>query len=133
VGCFLTGLEDHTYGLATSLPWGVDFGDGIRRHPTQLYDIVFLAVLGLVLCLRFGRRPWGEGRMFRSFMLAYLAWRFAVEFIKPREIRVAGLSAIQLASGLGAAICWTMLARRTREHAVESISPDAGMVESKVA
>jgi phosphatidylglycerol---prolipoprotein diacylglyceryl transferase len=26
VGCFLTGLSDKTYGVATQLPWGVDFG-----------------------------------------------------------------------------------------------------------
>ena len=45
VGCFLTGLSDNTYGTATSLPWGIDFGDGIRRHPTQLYEIIFLFVL----------------------------------------------------------------------------------------
>jgi len=48
VGCFLTGLDDHTHGLPTSLPWGVDFGDGIHRHPTQLYEIVFLMLLGIV-------------------------------------------------------------------------------------
>ncbi len=45
IGCFLTGLADNTYGVATGLPWGVDFGDGIRRHPTQLYEIVFLLAL----------------------------------------------------------------------------------------
>ena len=45
VGCFLTGLSDNTYGTPTSLPWGVDFGDGIRRHPTQLYEIIFLFAL----------------------------------------------------------------------------------------
>lgn len=45
VGCFLTGLSDNTYGIATSLPWGVDFGDGVRRHPTQLYEIAFLLLL----------------------------------------------------------------------------------------
>ena len=39
IGCFLTGLADHTFGVATTLPWGVDFGDGIPRHPTQLYEI----------------------------------------------------------------------------------------------
>jgi phosphatidylglycerol:prolipoprotein diacylglycerol transferase len=48
IGCFLTGLDDHTYGIATALPWGVDFGDGIRRHPTQLYDIIFLAIFGIM-------------------------------------------------------------------------------------
>ena len=38
IGCFVEGLPDHTYGIATGMPWGVDFGDGIRRHPTQLYE-----------------------------------------------------------------------------------------------
>src|SRR5207247_4937631 len=50
IGCFLTGLEDHTHGVATSLPWGVDFGDGVRRHPTQLYEIAALIfILGVIL------------------------------------------------------------------------------------
>ena len=45
VGCFLSGLEDKTFGVPTALPWGVDFGDGIRRHPTNLYEILFLLIL----------------------------------------------------------------------------------------
>jgi phosphatidylglycerol---prolipoprotein diacylglyceryl transferase len=45
IGCFLTGLGDNTYGTATTLPWGVNFGDGIPRHPTQLYESVFLLLL----------------------------------------------------------------------------------------
>jgi hypothetical protein len=36
VGCFLTGLSDRTYGTPTPLPWGIDFGDGIPRHPPAL-------------------------------------------------------------------------------------------------
>jgi prolipoprotein diacylglyceryltransferase len=114
VGCFLTGLSDHTCGVATWLPWGVDFGDGIRRHPTQLYDIVVLMVMGVIFLWR--RRRWGEGRMFRWFMLGYLSWRFLVEFIKPREIRLAGLnlSAIQIASVAGALIsAWLLLRGRS--------------------
>jgi len=45
IGCFLTGLSDNTYGTPTNLPWAIDFGDGIPRHPTQLYEIVFLLAL----------------------------------------------------------------------------------------
>lgn len=45
IGCFLTGLSDNTYGTPTKLPWGVNFGDGIPRHPTQLYEIAFLVAL----------------------------------------------------------------------------------------
>ena len=42
IGCFLTGLSDNTYGTPTTLPWAINFGDGIPRHPTQLYEIAFL-------------------------------------------------------------------------------------------
>ncbi len=45
IGCFVSGLADHTYGIATSVPWGVDLGDGIARHPVQLYEVIFLGCL----------------------------------------------------------------------------------------
>jgi phosphatidylglycerol:prolipoprotein diacylglycerol transferase len=112
IGCFLTGLDDHTYGIATSLPWGVDFGDHIRRHPTQLYDIIILLLMAIIFAIR-RRRPWANGRMFRWFFLGYFSWRFAVEFIKPREIRlpILNLSAIQIASLAGMIICALLLWR----------------------
>ena len=28
------GLQDDTYGIPTTLPWGIDLGDGVPRHPT---------------------------------------------------------------------------------------------------
>lgn len=96
VGCFLTGLSDRTYGIATSLPWGVDFGDGIARHPTQLYEIIFLVLLFFVLrgCDRWPRR---EGDLFKIYMIAYLSFRLAIDFIKPEFRPLLGLSAIQIA------------------------------------
>jgi phosphatidylglycerol:prolipoprotein diacylglycerol transferase len=45
IGCFLTGLADNTYGTPSNLPWAVDFGDGVRRHPTQIYEIILLLAL----------------------------------------------------------------------------------------
>ena len=45
IGCFLTGLSDNTYGTPTNLPWAINFGDNIPRHPTQLYEILFLLAL----------------------------------------------------------------------------------------
>lgn len=102
VGCFLTGLSDRTYGIATTLPWGVDFGDGIMRHPTQLYEISFLLVLFGVLCW-YGHQPRRSGDQFKLFMIAYLGFRFLVDFIKPEFRPLLGLSAIQMAclGGLG--------------------------------
>jgi phosphatidylglycerol---prolipoprotein diacylglyceryl transferase len=94
IGCFLTGLADQTYGNPTSLPWGVDFGDGVARHPTQLYEIAFLAVLVLVL-LAFSLRPHAQGDVFKVFMVGYMGWRLLIDFVKPEQ-RILGLSAIQI-------------------------------------
>jgi phosphatidylglycerol---prolipoprotein diacylglyceryl transferase len=95
IGCFLTGLSDQTYGSPTSLPWGVNFGDGIQRHPTQLYESAFAAIL-FVFLWRMTRRPHVSGDVFKIFMVSYMTWRLAVDFLKP-EVRIAGLSGIQWA------------------------------------
>lgn len=94
LGCFLTGLDDRTYGVGTSLPWGVDFGDGVTRHPTQMYEIGFLLLVLLPALLRLRSRPHAPGDEFRVFMVAYLAWRLVVGFIQPGWT-LLGLSSIQ--------------------------------------
>jgi phosphatidylglycerol---prolipoprotein diacylglyceryl transferase len=97
LGCFLAGLQDATFGDATTLPWGYDFGDGIRRHPTQIYDQLFaLALLGLFPLLRprVGAVP---GLEFKLLLTAYLAWRLAIDSIKPKPfVYPLHLSGIQL-------------------------------------
>lgn len=93
IGCFLTGLDDHTHGLPTDLPWAVDYGDGLPRHPAQLYEIAFLLPLALVLA-EAQRRSRPAGATFKTFMVAYSAFRLALEFIKP-GVFLGGLNAIQ--------------------------------------
>jgi prolipoprotein diacylglyceryltransferase len=116
VGCFLTGLADHTYGDLTSLPWGVDFGDG-PRHPTQLYEIAWLGLVAVWALRRQehpGNRPGGDphtaalrrqpgrsGDLFRGFMTLYLGFRLLVETIKPGPGEYLSLTGIQVACLLG--------------------------------
>jgi phosphatidylglycerol---prolipoprotein diacylglyceryl transferase len=106
VGCFLTGLSDHTHGVATHLPWGADFGDGIHRHPTQIYEIVFLlAIVPLLyrILRSISSRTLGPaaqtrfqaGDAFRFFMVSYLSFRFLCDFIKPYPRVFLGLGSIQ--------------------------------------
>ncbi len=100
IGCFLTGLNDRTYGIATTLPWGVDFGDGIQRHPTQLYEVAFL--LGLLVWLRWRSQfAMRSGDLFKFYLIFYLLFRVAIDFIKPDWHPWLGLSAIQVACLLG--------------------------------
>lgn len=95
IGCFLAGLGDHTYGNPTALPWGVDFGDGLPRHPTQLYEIIFLLLQYALIHTR--RHALHEpGDRFRAFMVGYLAFRLLIEFIKPVfYLYPGGLSGLQ--------------------------------------
>ena len=107
VGCHLTGVADGTHGVQTSLPWAMDLGDGVGRHPAALYEIGVLAVLGATV----GRwRPATPGDRFKVFMVAYLTWRLGIEALKTQPFPYLGLSAIQVACALGllyyAALFW---------------------------
>ena len=87
----MAGLADDTYGKATGLPWAVDLGDGVGRHPVQVYEILFLIVLGVVVS-RKAKLP--EGARFRIFLGSYLAWRVVIDFLKPQPL-IDGLNLIQ--------------------------------------
>jgi len=84
IGCFLSGLDDFTYGTPTTLPWAHDFGDGTPRHPVQLYESAAMAAFALVYLWRVLRHD----RFFieQGFYLVagfYGAQRFMWEFFKP--------------------------------------------------
>lgn len=97
VGCAIAGLQEGTYGIETTLPWGVDLGDGVRRHPVQLYEILFCALLwwGLrLLQQRLADRP---GLLFKLMLCSYLAWRLSLDWLKPVLFAFpGGLSGIQM-------------------------------------
>ncbi len=119
IGCFLAGLADDTYGTATTLPWGVDFGDGISRHPTQLYELCFLLLLAAGL-LWYGRRAHPQGQLFRIFMGSYLASRLLIDFLKPQP-HVYGLDVIQWAAlaGIAAVAVGSLGSRSVRVWSTE--------------
>jgi len=96
IGCFLAGLDDGTFGVASNLPWAINFGDGIRRHPTNLYEIFFWLLLGITLKLAEKKHRFTDGSKFKIFLSAYLLFRLWVEFIKPDYFFSFGLSVIQL-------------------------------------
>ncbi len=100
IGCFLAGMEDRTYGIQTNLWLGIDFGDGISRHPTQLYEILFLILLILILYQFLKKKPW-EGFVFQLFMTSYLGFRSLIEWIKPIPKPYLDMSAIQWACLFG--------------------------------
>ncbi|WP_154640152.1 prolipoprotein diacylglyceryl transferase [Lewinella sp. W8] len=96
VGCFLSGVNEFTYGSPTASLFGMDLGDGVLRHPIALYEIVFLVALFWFLrVLQRRRADLPSGALFQYFMVAYFGFRFGIEFLKPNEFFVLGLSSIQ--------------------------------------
>ena len=94
-GCFFNGC---CYGKAAS--WGCDFGDGLSRLPTQLFEAAFhAAAFALLVC--FGNRAKTAGILFKLYLLAYFAFRFPTEFIRENAIVWGGMTIYQIICTLG--------------------------------
>ena len=102
IGCFLSGINEFTYGNQTSFFTGMDLGDGVLRHPTSLYELVFLVLLFFILKYIKNNFSLKNGELYKYFMLLYFAFRFFIEFLKPNIFYVFGLSSIQILCIL----CW---------------------------
>lgn len=83
-GCLFAGLPDHTFGVATNLPWAVDLGDHVGRHPVQIYESLAMAGFLIMFVEGLARgRDWAFRRGFYVMAAFYGAQRFAWEFLKP--------------------------------------------------
>lgn len=96
IGCFLLGVKEFTYGSETASVFGMNLGDGVLRHPTSLYELVFLVILFFILKKIKTNYTLKSGELFVYFMLAYFGFRFCIEFLKPNVFYLIGLSTIQL-------------------------------------
>jgi len=114
-GCFLAGLTDLTHGVPSGALPGYDFGDGVPRHPVQLYEgfamlgFFFVASAGL---LRGSEAWWRRG--FYYFAIFYGVQRFAWEFLKPYAELFAGLNVFHLVC-LGLIAYGVFMLGRSRE------------------
>ncbi len=93
LGCYFAGLDDFTFGIKTDVAWAVDFGDGVKRHPVQLYEsfttAVFL-IFYLVLILRKNHSWTLYG--FYGFCFFYGLQRGIWEFLKPYDAIILDLN-----------------------------------------
>jgi prolipoprotein diacylglyceryltransferase len=99
IGCFFAGLDDFTYGTPTLLPWGHDFGDGVARHPVQLYESAAMAgfaIFYIVAVLR--RNAFVVANGFYLVLVYYGLQRFIWEFLKPYAAVIGPLTLFQLLS-----------------------------------
>lgn len=114
VGCYLTGC---CYGSVTRAPWGVDFGDGLTRHPTQLYEALF--VLGLLVWSQTMMERYEPGALFTRFMVVYFAWRFFAEFLRVNPATAFGPTYYQVAAVVVVLVYAYRMSRSMPERSLE--------------
>jgi prolipoprotein diacylglyceryltransferase len=111
-GCFLAGISDETHGTPTALPWGHDFGDGVMRHPVQLYEsFTMLAFLVVALVLIGQRNAFFMRNGFYILVLVYAGQRFLWEFLKPYGAVVGPFNLFHLICAGLVIYSFTMMAR----------------------
>ena len=84
-------FNSEIYGHATDLPWGFVFerrGEVEAKHPTQLYEALSYAILGLVLFFLYVRRTKGlyRGSYIGIFFIVLFGMRFLIEFVKNDQV-----------------------------------------------
>nr|WP_294874452.1 prolipoprotein diacylglyceryl transferase family protein [uncultured Pedobacter sp.] len=92
IGCFLMGIDEPTFGVETHFFMGMDLGDGLKRHPVALYEMIYMVFLFLFFISL--KKSLINGDRFKLFMVLYFLYRFLVEFIKPYHSLFLDLSVI---------------------------------------
>jgi len=128
IGCFSAGIYEETYGNPTHLPWAMDLGDGVPRHPVTLYEILFLVLVAV--CVRFFSKKYvfQPGATFKIFLISYLFFRFLLDFIKPGWRYCLGLGSIQLACVAGL-IYYGQYILRPRKLILEKRQPNINLTK----
>ncbi len=115
IGLFLGRISNfingELQGRVSDVPWAMVFanGDGLPRHPSQLYEAAFEGlVLGAVMLIG-ARRGWLQlrGRLTAVLLLVYGAARFAIEYVREPDAQLGLLLGI---GTMGQLLCLPMIA-----------------------
>jgi phosphatidylglycerol:prolipoprotein diacylglycerol transferase len=82
IGNFING---ELWGAPTTLPWGMVFqkaGDGLPRHPSQLYEALLEGLVMLAILWWYGTRPRPRMAITGLFLILYALFRSMVEFVR---------------------------------------------------
>ena len=107
LGNFING---ELWGRASDLPWAMVFpqaGDGVPRHPSQLYQFAGEGLLLFVFLWWYSSRPRPAGAVSGMFLIGYAVLRFAAEFAREPD---AFLGLLAFGLTMGQLLCLPMLA-----------------------
>ncbi len=92
IGNFING---ELWGRVTDLPWGMVFrqtGDGLPRHPSQLYQAALEGLALFLIVWLFSAKPRPTMAVSGVFALSYGVFRFLVEFVRQPDPQLGYLA-----------------------------------------
>jgi phosphatidylglycerol:prolipoprotein diacylglycerol transferase len=109
IGNFING---ELWGRAAdpSLPWAMVFpqaGDGVARHPSQLYQFGLEGLLLFALLWWYGARRRAPGQVAAAFLAGYGVFRFVAEYFREPD---SFLGLLALGLSMGQWLCLPMIA-----------------------
>lgn len=88
-------INQELYGRVTDVSWCFNFGDGLCRHPSQLYESFYsFLIFGILFSLR--NKKMKKGTMFASFLVLYSAFRFITEFFREPDSQLGFIMGITM-------------------------------------
>ena len=88
IGNFING---ELWGRPTDLPWGMVFpstGDGIPRHPSQLYEAGLEGIVLFIAVWFYSAKPRRSGQVAGLFLVLYGIFRSLVEMVRQPDGQV---------------------------------------------
>lgn len=153
IGCFLVGDD---YGVATDLPWGIRFPQGlppttigeltkagvpfpvgsdpfqvVAVHPTQVYETVLMLAAFAWLWSKRGHAH-ATGWLFGAWLVLAGVERFLIEFLRAKDDRIFGDFTLAQATSLALVATGVLLMERWRD-ATRTPSPDLAPLARKEA
>ncbi len=92
IGNFING---ELWGRVTDVPWGMVFhqtGDGLPRHPSQLYQAALEGVALFLIVWLFSAKPRPTMAVSGVFALSYGVFRFLAEFVRQPDAQLGYLA-----------------------------------------
>ena len=83
-------INNELWGRAAdpSLPWSMDFGDHIARHPSSLYQALTEGLLLFLILWFYTKKPRPTMAASGLFMIGYGAFRFITEFFRTPDAHI---------------------------------------------
>ena len=106
LGNFING---ELWGRPSSVPWAMVFpqsGDGLARHPSQLYQFGLEGLVLFGLVWWFANKPRPAGQVSAAFLIGYGMLRFAAEFAREPD---SFLGLLGLGLSMGQWLCLPMV------------------------